>query len=100
MVVYNIVNKESIRRSPMVTSLVRIGEHARIILKELSDETGESARVILDRALEEYRRHRLLEETNRAFARLKKDKKAWMKEIEERKAWDSTLADGRKRRRR
>jgi hypothetical protein len=36
----------------------------------------------------------LLSETNRAYAALKADQKAWEEEREERSLWDSTLADG------
>ena len=45
-------------------------------------------------ALEEYRRKHFLEKANEAFAALKMDPKAWMKEIEERRAWEGTLGDG------
>lgn len=37
---------------------------------------------------------RLLAETNRAYAALKADPKAWEEERKERALWDGTLADG------
>jgi hypothetical protein len=77
----------------MATSTVRIGSETRIVLRELSARTGEPARVILKKALEDFRRKCFLEEANRAFAALKKDKKAWKAELNERKTWDSTLGD-------
>jgi hypothetical protein len=80
----------------MPTGLVRIGEEARLILRELSARTGEPATVVLGKAIEEYRRKFFLEEANRAFASLKKDKKSWKAELKERKAWEATLPDGLK----
>ncbi|HXX93354.1 MAG TPA: toxin-antitoxin system protein [Planctomycetota bacterium] len=77
----------------MSTSTVRIGAETRIVLRELSARTGKPARVILRNALEDYRRKCFLEEANQAFAALKKDKKAWKAELDERRLWDSTLAD-------
>ncbi len=50
--------------------------------------------VILDRAIELYRRQRFLEESNRAFAALRANSKRWKSEQAEREAWDATLADG------
>ena len=82
----------------MKTTTVRIGSETRVLLKELSARTGEPAREVLRNALELYRRKRFLEEANRAYAALKKNKKAWLAELGERKAWDSTLRDGLKER--
>jgi hypothetical protein len=48
---------------------------------------------VLDKAIEDYRRRCFLEEANRAFAALRKDRNAWKAEVDERRAWDSTLAD-------
>lgn len=53
---------------------------------------------ILEKAVEEYRRARFLEEANQAYAALRADPEAWQAELEERAAWDATLADGRARR--
>ncbi|MGH2372244.1 MAG: toxin-antitoxin system protein [bacterium] len=39
-------------------------------------------------------RRRLLVETNRAYAALRADTKAWNEEQQERALWDGTLADG------
>lgn len=77
----------------MPSSLVRIGEEARRLLKELSSKTGESAPVILGKALEGYRRKCFLEEANRAFGELRKKKKAWTAELREREAWDDASSD-------
>jgi hypothetical protein len=50
--------------------------------------------VILDKAVETYRRLRFLEESNRAFAALKANARKWKSEQTEREAWDATLDDG------
>ena len=49
---------------------------------------------VLERAIESYRRQRLLEEANAAYARLRSSPKAWSQEQKERRMWESTLADG------
>ncbi|MGH2516516.1 MAG: toxin-antitoxin system protein [Ktedonobacterales bacterium] len=78
----------------MPGSTVRISEHTHDLLKVLAAETGEPMQAILDRALEEYRRRRFLEEANAEFAALRNDPEAWQEELDEREAWDSTLMDG------
>lgn len=84
----------------MATALVRIGRHAHAILKEIAGRTGESAPDILDKALEEYRRKCFLDDANLAFADLRKDPKAWRRELEERSAWDAASSKPRRGRRR
>ena len=49
---------------------------------------------VLEKAIEAYRRKRLLEGGNEAYAALRKDAKAWERELSERRLWESTLADG------
>jgi len=44
--------------------------------------------------IEEYRRQRILQEANAAYAALRENPKAWKAELAEQKEWDSTLADG------
>ena len=77
----------------MATTTVRIDAETRLVLKELSARTGDPARAVLRKALEEFRRKCFLDEANKAFEALKKDKKAWQAELNERKFWDSTLRD-------
>jgi hypothetical protein len=49
---------------------------------------------LLEKAIETYRRKRLLEGGNQAYAALRNDAKAWEQELSERRLWESTLADG------
>jgi hypothetical protein len=78
----------------MQGATVRINAEDREVLRELAAREGEPMQAILAKALEAYRRQRFLEDANRAFANLKADRDAWGQEAEERKLWESTLADG------
>jgi predicted transcriptional regulator len=78
----------------MATATVRIAEATRKKLRELAAEENQPMHVILEKAIEFYRRKRFLEEANAAFAALRSDPEAWKSELEERAAWDQTLADG------
>jgi hypothetical protein len=49
---------------------------------------------ILKKAIEAYRKARFLARLNGDYARLRQDPAAWKAEVQERKAWDATLADG------
>ena len=49
---------------------------------------------LIDNALENLRREKMLEATNLAFARLKANKSEWQEEIAERELWENTLSDG------
>jgi hypothetical protein len=49
---------------------------------------------ILEDDTRETDRRQLLDKTNRAYALLKKDRKAWQEEQQERTLWESTLTDG------
>ncbi len=66
----------------------------RNILRILSNETGKSMQVIIEQAIERYRRHVFLEQSNQAFAVLKTNTEAWKEEQEERALWDNALNDG------
>lgn len=78
----------------MTGATVRLPDPTRVILKELADQTGEPIQVIVARAVEAFRRQRILELTNAAYAALHADESAWQEEMAEREDWDGTLADG------
>jgi hypothetical protein len=78
----------------MATVTVPISEASHKILLELSSHGGEPIDQLLDKAIEEYRRSRLLDQTNAAFAALQSNESAWQDELAERQDWDATLADG------
>lgn len=77
----------------MQSSTIRISNTSHNILKELAARSGESMQAILDQAIEQYRRQVFLESANQAYAALRNNSEAWQAELEERKAWDVTLAD-------
>lgn len=73
---------------------VRISSSSYHILKTLSQNKGQSMQSVMDQAIEDLRRRKMLEATNLAFSKLKADKSAWREEIEERELWENTLSDG------
>lgn len=78
----------------MSSVTIRIREADKRILDELGSRYGESAQTIIHQAIEEYRRRRLLETANEAYARLREDAGEWKAELEERDNWDAAIADG------
>lgn len=80
----------------MQTQTVIISESAHQLLQQLADLEKTSTDVVLDRALEIYRREVFLRQANAAFAALKSDEEAWREELKERELWDKTVADGEK----
>lgn len=78
----------------MARTTVRLSEETRAILRDLAREGAESMQAVLAKAVEAYRRQRILEATNETYAALRSDAAAWRSVQEERAAWDPTLADG------
>ena len=73
---------------------VRISSNSYQILKSLSQEEGQTMQSLIDNALEDLRRRKMLEATNQAFARLKANESDWNEELAERELWENTLSDG------
>ncbi|QDU58548.1 ribbon-helix-helix protein, CopG family [Aeoliella mucimassa] len=78
----------------MASETVRIKPETHAKLRAIADDTGQTMPEILEQAVELLRRKRLLEATDRDYAALQGDKKAWKSEQAERAAWDRTLQDG------
>lgn len=78
----------------MASTTIRVSQKTHRDLQELADESGESLTSIVDKAIEAYRRQRMLEETNAFYAELRQDPKRWAEEMEERRLWEATLMDG------
>ena len=76
------------------SSIVRISGKAKETLEELARRSGETMLDVIGKAIEEYRRRVFLEETNRAYAKLRADERASNEYDEEISAWDATLMDG------
>ena len=60
----------------------------------MAEETNSSLQEMLDQAIENQRRRLLLERTNRAYAELRQNKKAWQPWRSELRELDATLTDG------
>ena len=73
---------------------VRVKPETHEALRKLAREMNEPMQDILARAVEDYRRRWILEETNAAYAALQADPEAWAEELAERALWEGTLADG------
>lgn len=78
----------------MSTPAVPISDASHEILKELVEQTGLSMAVILDKALDEYRRKVFFERLNAAYAALRADPAAWAELEAERRSMAGSLMDG------
>ena len=78
----------------MGTLTVRVNPLCHSKLRELAVQTNQPMVIVLEKAVEEYRRKQFLERVNADFWRLKKNKKAWKEELQERALWDAALSDG------
>ena len=78
----------------MQSTNIRISSQSYKVLKSLTKEKGQSMQSVIDQAIEDLRRRRVLEATNTAFSTLKADKAAWDEESDERGIWENTLLDG------
>lgn len=79
---------------PAKALTVRITPTAHRVLKQLASDAGESMPVVLDQAIEAYRRQKFLEGLANDFAALRDDPEEWQDELDERREWEATLADG------
>ena len=61
---------------------------------ELAQTTDTSPEKILDSAIQSYRRQIFLKRTNQAYARLKRNTKAWAAYQSELAEWDGCASDG------
>ena len=78
----------------MSQATVRVSERTRETLREIAQAQQESMQSVLERAVEEYRRKRFMEDLNASYAELRNDPDAWKAEEDERALWDRTLLDG------
>jgi predicted transcriptional regulator len=81
------------KRGVMTTTTIRVSLRARDLLQELARASGNSIQVVLEQALEQYRRQQLLEATNAAYAALRVASEAWANLEQERLAWEQTRAE-------
>jgi hypothetical protein len=77
----------------LATTTIRVSGKTRETLRALAHESGKPMQDVLDDAIELYRRQRIIEQANAAYAELRADPQAWQEELEERAAWEATLGD-------
>lgn len=73
---------------------IEVTEVTRARLHDLAIAIGEPEGVIVEKAIERYRRETLLEATNAAYAALRADPAAWEGYQDELAEWDGVVADG------
>ena len=73
---------------------VRVSSQSYQLLKSLAEDSDQSMQALIDEALENLRRRKVLEATDAAFSALKANKRAWKEELKERRLWEKTLSDG------
>lgn len=76
------------------SSIVRISNKTKEIIEELAKKSGEPMLYVIDKAIEEYRRRLILEETNSAYTKLRENEKASKEYDQEIALYDATLMDG------
>lgn len=81
----------------MTTVTVRISKKTHDMLRQIAGHENQPMQAVMEVALEGYRRRRLLDDANAAYAREKMDPKAWRCVQQERLAWDATISDGLER---
>lgn len=78
----------------MATTTIRVSVETRDTINALAHEEGIAVQELVNCAIESYRRQRLLEATNAAYAALRADRSAWDDLQQEQMEWDATIADG------
>jgi hypothetical protein len=78
----------------MPGATVRIKRQSHQALRQLAKTSGSSLQDVLEQAIEEYRRSRILDQVNDYYAGLRADPKRWRQELEERALSENTLMDG------
>ena len=73
----------------MFTLTIDLNEHAVRTLNDLAKNSGEPLRVVLERAIESYRRQSFFEGLSTDVAKLRKNSAVWKEELDERAAWDA-----------
>jgi predicted transcriptional regulator len=78
----------------MTTTTIRISTKTQQTLRQLAAQAGVPMQDVVDQAIELYRRKQLLDAANRAYAALREQPAAWQELLDEREAWNVSLADG------
>lgn len=73
---------------------MRILDTDHQLVQALAERTGKQHQEIIHEALDNYQREALLDEINAGFERLRAQPAEWKDEMQERRLWENTLADG------
>lgn len=79
------------------TTTVRINKTTYETIKKLLTELKKTMQSVIEKAIKEYQRKVILENTAKAFTKLKANKELWREEIEEREVWDTLYMIWRKK---
>lgn len=71
----------------------KISKPTHQALKQMAEKTGKPMQLVLDEAVEHYRREKFFEELNHQVAAVKANPRAWAEELEERKLLEGSLSD-------
>jgi hypothetical protein len=74
--------------------MVRVPLNAKSSLEEMAAEDRVTLSEMLGRVIEQARRQRVIDSTNRFYAELRANPEAWAEEEAERALWETTLSDG------
>jgi predicted transcriptional regulator len=78
----------------MATTTIRVSTKTQQTLRQLAAQAGLPMQAVVDRAIELYRRTQILNAANAAYAALRDQPAVLQEMMDERAAWDATLADG------
>lgn len=73
--------------------VARLSPEDKIRVQRLAEETGQSQKDVISRALDVFERNRFFEQMDAGYAEWRADPDAWAEEQAERAAWDNTLCD-------
>ncbi|MEI8390153.1 MAG: hypothetical protein WCG23_09765 [bacterium] len=76
------------------TTTIRVKRKTYNGLKIIADQENSTMQDALDKLLEEHETKKFFEELNQSVTNLKSNSEAWIEELNERKEWEETLADG------
>lgn len=79
-----------------MTMQAKISGKSKKIIQEIVHETGESQIAVIEHAVLAYHREWRMQKVNEAYAKLKRNKKGWKKELKERSILEKTAGDGLK----
>jgi predicted transcriptional regulator len=78
----------------MTTTTIRVSTKTQQTLRQLAAQAGMPMQDVVDQAIELYRRKQLLDAANAAYAAIRDQPAVVQEMMDERAAWDVTLADG------